>query len=90
MRRRAEEAGAVFVKVAYLDGNAGARPAPQTVYDDFGRPVAVPADLPQPVPEQSGKNDFQGIVDPDPDRRDRGPAGRYLILAKTQTRLGIE
>ena len=33
--RRAEEAGAVFVKVALLDGNAMLyAPAPQTVYDE--------------------------------------------------------
>src|SRR3978361_226519 len=38
-RRGAEEAGAVFVKVATLDGNAVLyAPAPQTVYDD-SRPV---------------------------------------------------
>ena len=38
-RRGAEEAGAVFVKVALLDGNAMLYvPAPQTAYDD-GRPV---------------------------------------------------
>jgi hypothetical protein len=38
-RRGAEEAGAVFVKVATLDGNAILYvPAPQTVYDD-SRPV---------------------------------------------------
>ena len=38
-RRGAEEAGAVFVKVALLDGNAMLyAPAPQTVYDD-SRPV---------------------------------------------------
>ena len=34
-RRGSEEAGAVFVKVALLDGNAMLyTPAPQTVYDD--------------------------------------------------------
>ena len=38
-RRGAEEAGAVFVKVAQLDGNAMLYiPAPQTVYDD-SRPI---------------------------------------------------
>ena len=37
--RGAEEAGAVFVKVATLDGNAMLYvPAPQTVYDD-SRPI---------------------------------------------------
>ncbi len=40
-RRGAEEAGAVFVKVATLDGNAMLyAPAPQTVYDDSGRSSA--------------------------------------------------
>ena len=51
--RGAEEAGAVFVKVSLLDGNAMLYvPAPQTSYDD-GRPVDrffVPAG-PQPQPE---------------------------------------
>jgi len=38
-RRGAEEAGAVFVKVALMDGTAQLYvPAPQTVYDD-SRPV---------------------------------------------------
>ena len=52
-RRGAEEAGAVFVKVSLLDGNAMLYvPAPQTSYDD-GRPVDrffVPL-APQPMPE---------------------------------------
>src|SRR5438876_9339965 len=56
-RRGAEEAGAVFVKVALLDGNAMLYvPAPQTVYDE-GRPVDrffVPA-APQPMPEPAGE-----------------------------------
>jgi hypothetical protein len=54
-RRGAEEAGAVLVKVATLDGNATLYvPAPQTVYDD-SRPIErlfVPT-TPQPVPEQT-------------------------------------
>src|SRR5437016_14609676 len=54
-KRGAEEAGAVFVKVALLDGNAMLyAPAPQTVYDE-SRPaerVFAPASL-QPVPGQS-------------------------------------
>ena len=38
-RRGADEAGAVFVKLAFLDGNAMLYgPAPQAVYDD-SRPV---------------------------------------------------
>jgi hypothetical protein len=52
-RRGAEEAGAVFVKVALLDGNAMLyAPAPQTVYDE-SRPVErlFAATSPQPVPE---------------------------------------
>jgi hypothetical protein len=52
-RRGAEEAGAVFVKVSLLDGNAMLYvPAPQTSYDD-GRPVDrffVPLAA-QPMPE---------------------------------------
>ncbi|MBM7481394.1 hypothetical protein ACVWWI_005296 [Bradyrhizobium sp. USDA 3686] len=52
-RRGAEEAGAVFVKVSLLDGNAMLYvPAPQTSYED-GRPVDrffVPL-APQPMPE---------------------------------------
>src|ERR1700729_4618912 len=49
-RRGAEEAGAVFVKVALLDGNAMLyAPAPQTVYDE-SRPVErlFAATSPQP------------------------------------------
>src|SRR2546428_8753031 len=55
-KRGAEEAGAVFVKGALLDGNAMLfAPAPQTVYDE-SRPAErlfAPAP-PPPVPEQSG------------------------------------
>ena len=54
-RRGAEEAGAVFVKVALLDGNAMLYvPAPQTVYDDprpierFFMPISK-----DPLPEPS-------------------------------------
>src|SRR5262249_46923870 len=54
-RRGAEEAGAVFVKVATLDGNAMLyMPAPQTVYDD-SRPIErifTPTSQ-QPISEQS-------------------------------------
>jgi hypothetical protein len=52
-RRGAEEAGAVFVKVATLDGNAILyAPAPQTAYDD-SRPIEriFAATSPGPVPE---------------------------------------
>ncbi len=52
-RRGAEEAGAVFVKIALLDGTALLfAPAPQAVYDD-SRPVErvfVPTS-PRPLPE---------------------------------------
>src|SRR6202023_4293363 len=54
-RRGAEEAGAVFVKVALLDGNAMLyAPAPQTVYDD-SRPIEriFASTSPEPVPEAS-------------------------------------
>src|SRR5947209_18407632 len=56
-RRGAEEAGAVFVKVATLDGNALLyTPAPQTVYDE-SRPTErlFAAASPQPVPEQTSE-----------------------------------
>jgi hypothetical protein len=54
-RRGAEEAGAVFVKVATLDGNAMLyAPAPQTVYDESrpGERFFTPTS-PEPIPEQS-------------------------------------
>jgi len=54
-RRGAEEAGAVFVKVALLDGNAMLyAPAPQTAYDE-SRPVEriFVATSPQPIAEPS-------------------------------------
>src|SRR3569833_1609782 len=54
-RRGAEEAGAVFVKVALLDGNAMLYiPAPQTVYED-SRPIErifIPTSK-EPLPETS-------------------------------------
>jgi hypothetical protein len=57
-RRGAEEAGAVFIKVATLDGKAMLYvPAPQTVYDDsrqierFFMPVS-PEALPEPSIEE--------------------------------------
>ena len=57
-RRGAEEAGAVFVKVALLDGNAMLYvPAPQTVYDD-SRPIErffMPISK-EPVPEHPWKS----------------------------------
>ena len=53
-RRGAEEAGAVFVKLALLDGNALLfAPAPQTAYDE-SRPAdrVFSQSTPQPVAEQ--------------------------------------
>jgi hypothetical protein len=54
-RRGAEEAGAVFVKVALMDGNAMLYvPAPQAVYDD-SRPIEryFTPTSPQPISEPS-------------------------------------
>src|SRR5260370_6815223 len=49
-RRGAEEAGAVFVKIALLDGKAMLYvPAPQTVYDE-SRPIAPLFLPPSPDP----------------------------------------
>lgn len=88
-RRGAEEAGAVFVKVSLLDGNAMLYvPAPQTSYDD-GRPVDrffVPA-APQPMPEPAVEERLTKELRFDPDAwivetEDR--AGRHFLeLAKT-------
>jgi len=87
-RRGAEEAGAVFVKVATLDGNAMLyAPAPQTVYDDT-RPaerIFVPAS-PKAVPETSVEERLAREIRFDPDAwivetEDR--AGRHFLdLAK--------
>ena len=88
-RRGAEEAGAVFVKVATLDGNAMLyAPAPQTVYDD-SRPaerffVATSA---QPIAESSVEERLAKELKFDPDvwfveTEDR--AGRHFLdLAKS-------
>ena len=87
-RRGAEEAGAVFVKVALLDGNAMLyAPAPQTVYDD-SRPIErlFAATSPQPVPEASAEERLAKEIRFDPDvwiveTEDR--AGRHFLdLAK--------
>jgi hypothetical protein len=68
-RRGAEEAGAVFVKVALLDGNAMLYvPAPQTVYDD-SRPIErifVPVTS-QPLPEASVEERLVKEIRFDPD-----------------------
>jgi len=87
-RRGAEEAGAVFVKVATMDGTAMLYvPAPQTVYDE-DRPVErlfTPVS-PDPMPEQSVEERLNREVRFDPDAwivetEDR--AGRHFLdLAK--------
>jgi len=87
-RRGAEEAGAVFVKVATMDGTAMLYvPAPQTVYDE-DRPVDrlfTPVS-PDPMPEQSVEERLTREVRFDPDAwivetEDR--AGRHFLdLAK--------
>jgi hypothetical protein len=83
-RRGAEEAGAVFVKVARLDGHAMLYvPAPQTVYDD-SRPIErifMPTSS-EPLPEQSVEERLVKEVRFDPDAwivetEDR--AGRHFL-----------
>ncbi len=83
-RRGAEEAGAVFVKLALLDGNALLyTPAPQTAYDD-SRPVErvfTPSSK-APVPEQVVEQRLAREIDFDPDVwiveiEDRG--GRHFL-----------
>ena len=88
-RRGAEEAGAVFVKVAMLDGNAMLYvPAPQTVYDD-SRPVdryfvPIAAD---PMPEQKVEERLTKEIRFDPDAwivETEDKAGRqFLDLARS-------
>lgn len=68
-RRGAEEAGAVLVKIALMNGNAMLyMPAPQTVYDD-SRPVErlfVPLS-PQPIAEQAVEERLTKEIRFDPD-----------------------
>ncbi|MEW6643308.1 MAG: DUF1491 family protein [Pseudomonadota bacterium] len=68
-RRGAEEAGAVFVKVALLDGNAMLfTPAPQTAYDN-SRPVErvfTPLSA-APVPEAAVEERLAKEIRFDPD-----------------------
>ena len=87
-RRGAEEAGAIFVKVALLDGNALLfTPAPQTAYDE-SRPAdrMFTQSTPQPVAEQAVEDRLAKEIRFDPDVwiveiEDR--AGRHrLDLAK--------
>lgn len=88
-RRGAEEAGAVFVKVATLDGNAMLYvPAPQTVYDDsrpvdrYFMPIAA-----EPVPEQKVEERLAKEIRFDPDAwivETEDKAGRqFLDLARS-------
>jgi hypothetical protein len=68
-RRGAEEAGAVFVKLALLDGNAMLyTPAPQTAYDD-SRPIErifSPSSR-EPVAEQAVEERLAKEIRFDPD-----------------------
>jgi hypothetical protein len=83
-KRGAEEAGAVFVKIATLDGNATLyAPAPQTAYDD-SRPterIFAPTSS-QPVPETAVEERLAKEIRFDPDvwiveAEDR--AGRHFL-----------
>jgi hypothetical protein len=68
-RRGAEEAGAVFVKIALLDGNASLfTPAPQTAYDD-SHPVerVFSSSFAQPVSEQIVEERLAKEIRFDPD-----------------------
>lgn len=68
-RRGAEEAGAVFVKVALMDGKAMLFvPAPQTAYDD-SRPVerVFTQSPPQPVDEPIIETRLAKEISFDPD-----------------------
>jgi hypothetical protein len=83
-RRGAEEAGAVFVKVALLDGNAMLyAPAPQTAYDESRPAERVFAPISkEPVPEQSVEDRLAKEIRFDPDAwvvetEDR--AGRHFL-----------
>jgi hypothetical protein len=87
-RRGAEEAGAVFVKVGLLDGNAMLYvPAPQTVYDD-SRPIErifMPTSK-APVVEASVEERLVKEIRFDPDAwivETEDKAGRHFLeLAK--------
>jgi hypothetical protein len=83
-RRGAEEAGAIFVKVALLDGGAMLYvPAPQAVYDD-SRPIEriFMRTSKDPQPEPSVEERLQKEIRFDPDAwiieiEDR--AGRHFL-----------
>ena len=83
-RRGAEEAGAVFVKLALLDGNAMLyAPAPQGVYDD-SRPIErvfAPSSS-EPVAEQAVEERLAKEVRFDPDAwivEIEDKAGRHFL-----------
>ncbi|ABD87340.1 DUF1491 family protein [Rhodopseudomonas palustris] len=87
-RRGAEEAGAVFVKLALLNGNAMLfTPAPQTAYDD-SRPIerVFAAATPAPVAEQAVEDRLTREIKFDPDVwivEIEDKAGRHFLdLAK--------
>jgi hypothetical protein len=87
-RRGAEEAGAVFVKVALLDGTAMLyAPAPQSAYDE-SRPVdrVFTASPQQPVEERKIEERLQKEISFDPDVwivETEDKAGRHFLeLAK--------
>ena len=83
-RRGAEEAGAVFIKVGLLDGNAMLyAPAPQTVYDD-SRPIEriFAATSREPVPEASVEERLVKEIRFDPDAwivETEDKAGRHFL-----------
>jgi hypothetical protein len=83
-RRGADEAGAVLVKVATLDGNAMLYvPAPQTVYDE-SRPIErffVPI-APDALPEQMVEERIGKEIRFDPDAwivETEDKAGRHFL-----------
>ena len=85
-RRGAEEAGAVFVKLALLDGNAMLyAPAPQTAYDD-SRPVERVFSPASPQPEAVVEERLTKEIRFDPDVwivETEDKAGRHFLdLAK--------
>jgi hypothetical protein len=87
-RRGAEEAGAVFVKLALMDGNAMLyAPAPQTAYDDSSPIERVfTASPPQPVEERKIEERLVKEISFDPDVwivEIEDKAGRHFLdLAK--------
>ena len=69
LRRGSEEAGAVFVKLALLNGNAMLfAPAPQTAYDDT-KPIerVFASSPPNPVPERDVDQRIAREIGFDPD-----------------------